>query len=263
MNVVATAQFKAQRPYEMSAAERDLRIQLAAAFRVAHHYRWNLQILNHITARLPDHPDHPDRFLMNPYGLGWDEITASSLVTVDFSGNVLSHEGIKLAPAGYNFHSGILKARPHLNCVIHVHAMAGVVIAATKGGLQIVDQSGCHLYGEVAGHNFEGFAQEEDEVPRILADLGDKSCLMMWNHGLLTVGRTLGEAFQYMRRLVDACELQERLLATGVEIRPIPQDVLEFTRKQIDEKRKTPAYSENEWRYHLRLAERLDPSFAE
>jgi ribulose-5-phosphate 4-epimerase/fuculose-1-phosphate aldolase len=260
MNVIASAQFKTQRPYEMSEAERDLRIQLAAAFRVAHHYRWNLQILNHITARVPD---RSDRFLMNPYGLGWDEITASSLVTVDFNGNVLSHEGVKLAPAGYNFHSGILKARPHLNCVIHVHATPGVVIAATKGGLQIVDQSGCHLYGEVAGHNFEGFAQEEDEVPRILSDLGDKFCLMMWNHGLLTVGRTLGEAFQYMRRLVDACELQERLLATGAEIRPIPQDVLEFTRKQIAEKRKTPAYSDNEWRYHLRLAERLDPSFAE
>jgi ribulose-5-phosphate 4-epimerase/fuculose-1-phosphate aldolase len=261
MNVITTKQFnEAQRQYAMSVAERSLRVELAAAFRVAHHYRWNLQILNHITARLPD---RPDRFLMNPYGLGWDEITASNLVTVDFDGRVLSHDGVKLAPAGYNFHSGILKARPHLNCVIHVHATPGVVIAATKGGLKIVDQSGCHLYGEVAGHDFEGFAQEEDEVPRILADLGDKHCLMMWNHGLLTVGRTLGEAFQYMRRLVDACELYERLLATGAEIRLIPEDVLVFTRKQIDEKRKTPAYSDNEWQYHLRLAQRLDPSFAE
>ena len=261
MNVIATKQFNtAQSQYVVSAAERTLRVELAAAFRVAHHYRWNLQILNHITARLPD---RPDRFLMNPYGPGWDEITASNLVTVDFDGHVLSHDGVKLAPAGYNFHSGILKARPHLNCVIHVHATPGVVIAATKGGLQIVDQSGCHLYGEVAGHDFEGFAQEEDEVPRILNDLGDKHCLMMWNHGLLTVGRTLGEAFQYMRRLIDACEVYERLLATGAEIRPIPQEVLEFTRKQIDDKRKTPAYSDNEWRYQVWLAERLDPSFAE
>lgn len=261
MNVITAKDFKtAQRAYDMSEAERTLRVEVAAAFRVAHHYGWNLQILNHITARLPD---HPDRFLMNPYGLGWDEITASNLVTVDFSGKVLSHDGVKLAPAGYNFHSGILKARAHLNCVIHVHATPGVVIAATKGGLMIVDQSGCHLHGEVAGHNFEGFAQEEDEVPRILADLGDKHCLMMWNHGLLTVGRSLGEAFQYMRRLVDACELQERLMATGAEIRPIPQDVLEFTRAQIDAKRKTPAYSDNEWQYHVRLAARLNPTFAE
>ena len=93
---------------------------------------------------------------------------------------------------------------------------------------------------------------------RILADLGDKHCLLMWNHGLLTVGRTVGAAFLYMRRLVDACELQERLMATGAEIREIPRDVLEFTRAQIIEKRQSPAYSEAEWQYHLRLAERLD-----
>src|SRR5882672_4466283 len=99
MNVITAKQFNtAQRQYVMSEAERTLRVELAAAFRVAHHYRWNLQIQNHITARLPD---QPDRFLMNPFGLGWDEITASNLVTVDFSGRVLSHEGVKLAPAGY------------------------------------------------------------------------------------------------------------------------------------------------------------------
>jgi ribulose-5-phosphate 4-epimerase/fuculose-1-phosphate aldolase len=241
MNVVTPAQFNTAQPrYEVSEAERRLRVELAAAFRVAHHYGWNLQILNHITARIPDRPDH---FLMNPAGLGWDEITASALATIDPSGNVLSHEGVRLAPAGLNFHGGILKALPHINCVIHVHARPGVVIAATKGGLMIVDQSGCHL--------------------RILRDLGDRHCLMMWNHGLLTVGRSVGEAFQYMRRLVDACELQERLMATGAEIRTIAPEVLEFTRKQIDDKRKTPAYSDAEWQYHLRLAARLDPSFAD
>jgi len=259
MNAIQPKQFKpAQRQYDMSDGERALRIELAAAFRVAHHYRWNLQVNNHITARIPD---RPDRFLMNPAGSGWDEITASNLATVDFSGKILSHDGIRLAPAGYNFHSGILKARAHLNCVIHVHATPGVVISATQGGLTIVDQPGCHLYGELGTHNYEGFAQETDEVPRILSDLGDKHCLLMWNHGLLTTGRTVGEAFLYMRRLVDACELHERLMATGQEIRSIPRDVLEFTRSQIDEKRKSPAYSDVEWQYHLRLAERLDPSF--
>src|SRR5262245_65994989 len=116
MNIVTRPLNPTEHHYVMSEAERVLRIELAAAFRVAHHYGWNLQILNHITARLPD---NPNRFLMNPYGLGWDEITASNLVTVDFDGRVLSHEGVKLAPAGYNFHSGILQARPHLNCVIN------------------------------------------------------------------------------------------------------------------------------------------------
>ncbi len=246
--------------YAMDAAERRLRVELAAAFRVAHHYRWNLQINNHITARLPG---RPDRFLMNPYGLGWDEITSSSLVTVGLDGEVLSHEGVKLAPAGFNFHSGILAARSDIACVLHVHATPGVVISATRGGLTIVDQSGCHIHGEVAVHDFEGFAQEADEVPRILRDLGDKHCLLMWNHGLLTVGRSIAEAFLYMRRLVDACELQERLMATGAEIRTIPQDVLDFTRAQIDGKRASPEYSEAEWRYHLRLAARLDPRFGD
>lgn len=259
MSAIAIKPFKPdQRRYQMSDGERRLRIELAAAFRVAHHYRWNLQINNHIAARIPD---RPDRFLMNPYGPGWDEITASNLVTVDFGGEVLSHEGIKLAPAGYNFHSGILKARRHIGCVLHVHATPGIVISAIQVGLKIVDQSGCHVYGEVGTHHFEGFAQEEDEVPRILTDLGDKHCLLMLNHGLLSVGRTIGEAFLYMRRLIDACELQERLMATGAEIREIPRDVLEFTRAQISEKRKSPAYSDAEWQYHLRLAERLDPAF--
>lgn len=261
MNVIATSHFKAMQPhYEMSDAERDLRVNLAAAFRIAHHYGWNRQILNHITARIPG---QPDRFLMNPLGMGWDEITASALVTTTLDGSILSHTGVSLAPAGLNFHSGILLAQPDTNCIIHVHPTPGVVISATKTGLIIVDQSGCHIYGEVGTHDFEGFAQEEDEVPRILRDLGDKHALIMWNHGLLTVGRTIGEAFLFMRRLVDACELQERLMATGAEIRRIPEDVLEFTRKQITEKRKKPTYSDAEWRYHLRLAYRLDPSFAE
>lgn len=258
MNVVAPAQFQTSQRYEISAAERDMRVQLAAAFRIAHHYRWNLQVLNHMTARVPG---HPDRFLMNPLGLGWDEITASSLVTADLDGNILSHTDVKLAPAGLNFHSGILREKPEINCTVHVHPTAGVVISATQEGLIIVDQSGCHIYGEVGVHDFEGFAQEEEEVPRILRDLGDKHALLMWNHGLLTIGRSVSEAFLYMRRLVDACELQERLMATGAPIRRIPVDVLEHTRAQISEKRKSPAYSESEWKYHMRMAQRLYPGF--
>lgn len=261
MNVIAQAQFKtALRRYEMSDAERKIRVEAAAAFRMAHHYRWNLGINNHICVRLPDRPDH---FLMNPYGLGWDEITASNLATVRLDGTIVSHDGITLGPAGLNFHSGILEARPEINCTLHVHARPGVAIAATRQGLMIVDQSSMHLYGEVGTHDFEGFAEGEDEVPRILRDLGDRHCLIMWNHGLLTIGRTIAESFLYMRRLVDACELQIRLLSMGAEIRPIPQDVLEVTRRRIVEKRQSPGYAQVEWDYHCRLAERLDPSFAD
>jgi len=261
MNVIAQAQFKnAVRRYEVSEAERRIRIEAAAAFRLAYHYGWNHGINNHIVVRIPDRPDH---FLMNPYGLGWDEITASNLATVRQGGEIVSHEGVTLGPAGLNFHSGILRARPEINCTFHVHARPGVAVAATKQGLMIVDQSAMHLYGEVGTHDFEGFAEGEDEVPRILRDLGDRHCLLMWNHGLLTIGRTIAESFLYMRRLVDACELQISLMSMGAEIRHIPTDVLETTRKQIVKKREHPRYAQTEWDYHCRLAERLDASFAD
>lgn len=245
---------------KISDVEWQTRVNLAAAFRVAYHFGWNNRITNHITARIPG---TGDQFLMNPHGLGWHEVTASNLVSIDFAGNKLSHPDAALAPAGYNFHSGILKAKPDVNCVMHVHATAGVVISATKDGLMIVDQTGCALYDEVGYHVFEGYAQEADEVPRILRDIGDKHTLMMWNHGLLSVGSTIGEAFSFMRKLIDACELQERLMATGAEIRRIPDDVLKFTRQQTAEKRRNKPYSDIEWQMYLRLAEQLDPSFAQ
>ena len=222
---------------------------------------WNKQINNHITARLTD---HSDRFLMNPFGLGWDEITASNLVTIDFNGEVLSHDGVKLAPAGYNFHSGILKARPDLNCVIHVHATPGVVIAATKGGLQIVDQSGCHLYGEVAGHDFEGFAQEQDEVPRILerprrqalpADVEPRPA-----HG---------RPHRSPKASSTCADWWTPARSTSGSSRPAPRSgrsrrtSWNSPATRSPRSARAPAYSDSEWRYHLRLAERLDPSFAE
>lgn len=245
-------------PRMVSDTERRLRVELAAAFRVAHHFGWNRDTLNHITLRVPG----TATFLMNPLGLGWDEITASSLATVDFERNVLSHSGVKLAPAGFNFHSGILKARPDLNCVMHTHESAGTVIGATAEGLMILAQGGCFLHGEVGYHGFEGLAREEDEVPRILADLGDKHTLIMTNHGLLSVGASVGEAFGWMRALIDACALQERVMATGGTVRPIPDDVQRATKAQMGGRANAPR-EDHSWDYWLRLAERLDPGFAD
>ena len=246
--------------HDCSAAEWDQRVTLAAAFRLGFHLGWNRVISNHISARVPD---RPDRFLMNPYGLGWNEITASNLVTADVDGRVLSHTDVELAPAGFNFHSGILKTRPDLDCTIHVHARAGVVVACLRQGLMIVDQTGCHIMDEVGYHDFEGFAQESEEVPRILADLGEKHLLIMRNHGLLSVGNSVPEAFMFMRRLIGACELQERLMATGGEISPIPEAVLEHTRRQLAEKKKKRSYSQVEWRYYLRMADEVAPGYAD
>lgn len=241
-------------------SERLLRRDMAAAFRVAHHMNWNRGINNHITHRLKD---RNDEFLMNPFGLGWDEVTASGLVRTALDGTPLSHPDAKLAPAGLNFHSGILAARPDINCVMHVHPQPGVIISMLEQDLEIMDQTSCHIYSEFAYHDFEGFAEEEDEVPRILRDIGEKHLLIMRNHGLLAVGRSIGETFQFMRRLIEACELQIAVLSTGAEIRPIPLEVLELTRGQIAVKRGKPGYSETEWQYHVRTAERIAPGFDE
>jgi ribulose-5-phosphate 4-epimerase/fuculose-1-phosphate aldolase len=241
-----------------SDAERKLRVELAAAFRIGHHLGWNLDTLNHITLRIPG----TDTFLMNPLGLGWDEITASSLATVRFDGRILSHSGIRVAPAGFNFHSGILKARPDINCVMHTHETASAVVSSLAGGLMILHQGGCRLHGEVGYHDFEGLAREEDEVPRMLADLGQGHTLIMRNHGLLSIGMTVGEAFGYMRALIDACALQERAMATGGKIVPIPDDVQRHTKAQMLSNRGNGPRDDHSWQYYLRLAERLDPGFA-
>lgn len=243
---------------EVSDAEWETRVDLAAAFRVAYHLGWNDRIINHITARVAGEPNH---FLMNPHGLGWQEVTASSLIKADFAGNMLTDSGYALAPAGLNFHSAILEAKPHINCVLHIHPTTGIVISAMRDGLMILDQSSCQLHGQVATHAFEGYADARDEAPRIVADLGDKFAMIMWNHGLLTVGRTIGEAFALMRKLVAACEIQERLMATGAEIRAIPDDVLAHTVEQSEGRVGNKPYGGLEWKMHRRMADRLDPSY--
>ena len=135
---------------KVSAEEQRLRYEVAAVFRIAHHLSWNVDTLNHISPRIPG----TDTFLMNPQGLSWDEITASSLSTLDYKWNVLSHSGIKPQPAGYNFHSGILAARPDVNCVMHVHETLGTALGSIDEAepLVIVSQGGCRLYQEVAYH---------------------------------------------------------------------------------------------------------------
>ena len=243
---------------KMSDAERETRVELAAAFRVAHHLDWNNKITNHITARIPDEPGH---FLMNPHGYGWHEITASNLVKVKLDGTVLT-PGANVGPAGLNFHSAILAAKPGIASVIHTHTQAGVVVSAMKCGLMIVDQTGCALHGQVGYHDFEGYANEKDEAPRILADLSDRHTLVMRNHGLLSIGRPSGEAFAYMHRLIDACALQVELMSTGAEINQIPDGVLAHTRAQIDRRYGNKPYGGAEWKMCVRLAAELDPKFA-
>jgi ribulose-5-phosphate 4-epimerase/fuculose-1-phosphate aldolase len=236
----------------ISEAEYETRSELAAAFRAAYRFGWNRTISNHMTARLKDNPSH---FLMNPRGLGWHEITPETLIKLDLDGNVLSETELMPGPAGLNFHSAILRAKPEIACTFHLHPMAGVVVSTLEEGLQFYDQEGCAIWGEVSYHEFEGLAEEADEAPRIIADLGSKSTMIMRNHGLLTVGRTIGEAFVFMDKLLRACETQERILATGARARPIPREVCEHTWNQLEKRRGNKPGGELEWRMYRRLVQ--------
>lgn len=239
-------------------AEWNARVELAAAFRVAHHLGWNDTPRNHIAARLPDAPEH---FLMNPEGLGWHEVTASSLLKLHLDGTVISETDRKPAPAGLNFHSCILRLLPEAGCSLHIHEPSGVAVSCIGGGLRFYDQGACALYGDVAYHDFEGLAQDEEEGPRIVADLGGRHAMIMHNHGLLTVGRNVGEAFCYMQRLVAACELQVRLESMNGTPREVRPDVAQHTAEQMAARRGDSAYGAEDWAMYLRLAGKIAPDF--
>ncbi len=239
----------------VSAPEWETRVELAAAFRAVYHFGWNRTISNHMTARLPDNPAH---FLMNPRGLGWHEITAGNLIKLDLDGHVLSETELLPGPAGLNFHSAILRAKPEITCTMHLHPIQGVIVSALEEGLQFFDQESCSIYGQVSYHQFEGLAEEKDEAPRIIADLGDKFTMIMLNHGLLTVGRTIGEAFVYMDKLIRACETEVRILSTGAKARPLPADVCEHTYRQMEGRRGNKPAGELEWKMVLRTVKQLE-----
>ena len=239
-------------------AEWDARVELAAAFRVAHHLGWNDTPRNHIAARLTHEPEH---FLMNPAALGWHEVTASSLLKVHVDGTVVGETDRKPAPAGLNFHSCILRMRPDLGCTLHIHEPAGVAVSAIEGGLKYYDQSSCSLYGDVAYHDFEGLAQDEEEGPRIVSDLGENHAMIMANHGLLTVGRNVGEAFAYMQRLVSACALQVKLMSMNAKPREVRADIARHTYDQMQARRGNKPFGGQDWEMYLRLAEEIAPDF--
>ena len=243
---------------KVSEAEWDIRVQLAAAFRICYGRGWNGSTANHMTARVPDEPEH---FLMNASDFSWDEITASNLLKLDHDGNVLGDTDRKPRPAGLNFHSAIQREMPDMVCSLHLHPMAGVVVSAMKEGLMFYDQASCTVYGQVTYHDFEGIAQEADEAPRILSDLGDKFTMIMRNHGLLTVGRTIAEAMAYMGRLVRACETQERLLSTIATPVPLSTEICEYTADQMAKRAGNQPIGDTDWQAAFRRQVRQDPSF--
>ena len=245
---------------QVSDAEWEARINLAAAFRAAYHLGWNETANNHISLRIPDEPDH---YIMNPVGFLWNEVTASSLIKAHVNGDILSDTNYELAVAGKNFHSYIMDHRRDLACTIHIHPLNAVAVSAGKDGLKFYDQTACALYGQIGYHDFEGMVHEKSEGERILEDLGEGKALLMRNHGLLTVGRSIGEAFAFMHRLVMACNTQVTILSMGVPHTEIPKEVCEQTYRQMQKGANEELFGERMWPAYVRLADRLDPSYRE
>ena len=249
----------------MSPTEQRLREELAACYRLVAHFRMTDLIFTHISVRIPG-PEH--HFLINPYGLMFDEITASSLVRVDQDCNKLSDSPFPVNPAGFVIHSAIHGAREDAQCVLHTHTKSGCAVAALKCGLLPVNQISMEFYGRVAYHDYEGVALDLSEQKRLVADLGDKSVLMLRNHGLLTVGETVSQAFLRMYYLEKACEIQLAAQAAGEVVLP-SHEVCAHTERQFndpgrpleDGELSDPDAMQLAWAALLRMLDRVAPGY--
>lgn len=207
-----------------SAAEWKVRCELAAAYRLAAAYGWTDLLSTHISARVPG---TNDEFLINPYGLMFDEITASSLIKVDQNGRMLSESPFTLNPAGFVIHSCIHVARPDVACVMHAHTRDGVAVATQADGLLPVTQHSLVIWDLIAYHDFEGPALDTDEQKRLVAHLGSRQILILRNHGTLTAGSTIGEAFVNMYRIERACKMQIAAQSSGAPLRTLSQEIID------------------------------------
>jgi ribulose-5-phosphate 4-epimerase/fuculose-1-phosphate aldolase len=214
---------------KVSEVEWQTRVDLAACYRLVAHYHWDDLIFTHISARLPG-PEH--HFLINPFGMTFDEITASSLVKIDLEGRKLMNSPYEINPAGFTIHSAIHAAREDARCVLHTHSLNGTAVSATKQGVLPISQQSTYVLASLAYHDYEGIALNPEEKPRLVRDLGDKSFFMLRNHGLLTVGPTVADAFLLMYLFESACTIQLRAQATHAELIEVEPKVL-GTAKQM------------------------------
>src|ERR1700694_1863583 len=216
---------------QISEPEWQTRVDLAAAYRLVALYGWDDLIFTHISARVPDSEHH---FLLNPYGMMFDEVTASSLVKVDLDGSKVTESPYFVNPAGFTIHSAVHAARADALCVMHLHTDYGIAVSAQQDGLLPISQQAMLALSSLAYHDYEGLALNEDEKRRLVADLGDKSHLILRNHGLLTVGRTAAEAFLSMFLFERACKIQILAQSGNGALLPIPDSIIERVASQLN-----------------------------
>jgi ribulose-5-phosphate 4-epimerase/fuculose-1-phosphate aldolase len=243
---------------KVSADEWQTRVDLAACYRLVAHYGWDDLIYTHITAKIPG---VENQFLINPYGMMFGEITASSLVKIDIDGSKFDPDNpFPINPAGFTIHSAVHAARHDAKCVLHVHTPNGVAVSAQRDGVLPISQHSIFVLASLAYHDYEGVALNDGEKPRLVRDLGDKTFLMLRNHGLLTVGETIADTFQAMYFFEATCMIQIRAQAGGGELIPISQPILDGAKAQM--KIVTKGLGGNlAWPGLLRKLDRIDASF--
>ena len=242
---------------EVSAEEWQVRVDLAAAYRLVAEFKWDDLVFTHITARVPG---TQDQFLINPYGCLFEEITASSLVKIDLQGNKLDDSPFPVNPAGFTIHSAIHGARHDAGCVLHTHTLNGVAVSAQKGGVLPLSQQSIFVLASLAYHDYEGVALREDEKARLVRDLGDKQHLMLRNHGLLTLGATVADAFLAMYLFETVCTIQVRAQSGGGELIAIDPRIIATAREQAAQVTKGLG-SQLTWPGLLRRLDRKDASY--
>lgn len=238
--------------------ERDVRIDLAAAYRMAHVNGWDDTIYTHLSASVPGEPGH---YLINPFGAGFDEITASSLVKVNVAGEVVDGSGASVNPSGFAIHGAVHAARPEVECVIHLHTPWGVALSMLPDGLQPTSQWAMRLYRRLGRHAYEGLALGPEEQQRLVADLGPLDGLLLENHGPLVVGRSVAEAWMLMHLLDRAAQAQLRAMAaTGGKMLVASHELADLTYRQwVGDGSEWEG--ELEWPSLLRRIERQSPGF--
>lgn len=243
---------------KVSEEEWKIRVDLAAAYRLVAHYGWDDIIFTHLSARVPG-PEH--HFLLNPYNLMFEEVTASSLVKVDKNGHAVDETPFMTNPAGFTIHSAVHMAREDAHAVMHLHTPHGQAVSAHEDGLLPLTQTAMLILGDLAFHDYEGVAVDHDERERIIADLGEKNAMLLRNHGTLAAGSNVGECFIRLYYLERACEAQVMALSAGSKVNHPPQGAPEITAQQGSAGLPLVANA-LAWPALLRKAYRLDPSFA-
>jgi ribulose-5-phosphate 4-epimerase/fuculose-1-phosphate aldolase len=242
----------------VSEEEWRLRCDLAACYRAVAMYGWDDLVFTHISVRVPG-PEH--HFLINPYGLMFHEITASSLVKIDLEGSVVLENGHFVNRAGFVIHSAIHMARDDAQCVLHLHTDQGMAVSAQKAGLLPITQMAAVVYSDIAYHDYEGIAVDLDERDRLVAHLGDKHLMILRNHGTLTVGRTVPDAFMRMYALERACKAQVMAMAGGADLLMPSDEAVRKSGELMQSGYDSGEIGQLAWPAILRKLEQDDPSF--